>query len=73
MGKRVLDVTTKDWSDREIASFRDKVNLLNYKWEGKCINEDGIIKWFHAHTKVDIELFALQEGYKILKVSRKNK
>jgi len=70
--KKVLDVTTKGWSKEEITNLRIAVNKLNYNWEAKAINGRGEIKWFHAYTKFDIENFAIQEGYKLLKVTRKN-
>lgn len=72
MNKKVLDVTTKGWSKEEITSFAKTVNKLNYRWEAKAVNKNGEIKWFHAFTKFDVEMFALQAGYKLLKVTRKN-
>lgn len=70
--KKVLDVTTKGWSKEELIDFKKTVIKLNYRWEGKAINRIGEIRWFHSYTKADIEIFAIQEGYKILKVTRKN-
>jgi len=72
MKKKALDVTTKGWCKDEIASLRKKVNNLNFRWEAKALNKRGEIKWFHAYTKADVEIFAIQEGYKILRVTRKN-
>ena len=72
MGKKALDVTTKGWSKEHIASIKKKVNELNFRWEAKAVNKRGQIRWFHAYTKADVEIFAIQEGYKILKVTRKN-
>ncbi len=72
MTKKVLDVTTKGWSKEEIASLEKTVNEMNYRWEAKAISKTGKIKWFHAYTKTDVEIIAIQEGYKILKVTRKN-
>ncbi len=70
--KNALDVTTKGWSKEHIASLKKEVNNLKFKWEAKAVNKTGKIKWFHAYTKADVEIFAIQEGYKILKVTRKN-
>ena len=70
--KKVLDVTTKGWSKEAITNFAKTVNKLNYRWEAKTIGKTGKIKWFHAYTKADVEIFSIQEGYKILKVTRKN-
>ena len=70
--KKVLDITTKGWSKEHIASLKKKVNQLNYRWEGKAVSKRGEIKWFLAYTKFDVEMFAIQAGYKLLKVTRKN-
>ena len=69
--KKALDITTKDWSKEHIADLKKTVNKLNFKWEAKAITRDGKIKWFHAYTKTDVEIMAIQLGYKILKVTRK--
>ena len=69
--KHALDVTTKGWSKEQLASLREKVNNLNFRWEAKVLDKRGKIKWFHAYTKADVEIFAIQEGYKILQVTRK--
>ena len=71
MAKKALDVTTKGWSKKDITSLTKKINNLNFRWEAKTIGKTGKIKWFHAYTKFDVEIFAIQEGYKILKVTRK--
>jgi len=70
--KHALDVTTKGWSKEDIGNLKKTMNDLNFKWEAKAIHKTGKIKWFHSYTKVDVELIAIQEGYKILKVTRKN-
>lgn len=70
--KKAIDITTKGWSKEEMASLRIEVNNKNFKWVAKAIDKTGKIKWFYAHTKVDVELFVIQGGYKILKVTRKN-
>ncbi len=70
--KKAIDISTKGWSKEEIESLRIEVNNRNFKWVAKAISKTGKIKWFYAHTKVDVEIFAIQEGYKILKVNRKN-
>lgn len=70
--KKALDVTTKDWSKVDIEYLKKVINEKNFRWEAKAVNKKGEIKWFHAFTKADVEIFALQEGYKILKVNRKN-
>jgi len=70
--KKALDVTTKGWSKNDITSLKKAVNKLNFRWEAKAINRDGKIKWFHAYTKADVEIVAIQGGYKILQVKRKN-
>ena len=69
--KRALDVTTKGWSNDEIASLTKKINELNFRWEVKAVNQSGTIKWFHSYTKVDAEILALQEGYRILEMVKK--
>jgi len=70
MTKHALDVTTKGWSKDDLRSLEKKINEQNFKWVAKAVNETGKIKWFHAYTKADVEIFAIQEGYKILKVTR---
>ena len=55
----------------EITHLKKAVNKLNLRWEAKAVSRRGEIKWFHAYTKFDVEMFAIQEGYKILKVTRK--
>jgi len=72
MRKKALDITTKGWSKEDLRSLERKINEQNFKWVAKAVNEIGKIKWFHAFTKFDVEIFAIQEGYKILKVTRKN-
>lgn len=72
MSKKAIDITTKGWSKDEIAFLGKTINNLNFRWEAKAVNKRGEIKWFHAYTKTDVEIFALQEEYKILKVTRKN-
>ena len=72
MSKKALDVTTKGWSKEDLESLERKIKEQNFKWVAKAINKTGKIKWFHAYTKVDVEIFAIQEGYKILKVTKKN-
>ena len=72
MSKKALDVNTKGWSKEEILSLAKNMKKLNFRWEAKAIDKAGKIKWFHAYTKVDVEILAIQEGYKILKVNRKN-
>ena len=72
MSKKALVVTTKGWSKDEIKSLGKEIKKLNFKWEAKAVSKRGEIKWFHAHTKADVEIFAIQAGYKLLKVTRKN-
>ena len=72
MSKKALDITTKGWSEEDLASLEKKINDQNFKWIAKAINKMGVIKWFHAFTKVDVEIFAIQEGYKILKLTQNN-
>ena len=69
--KKALVVTTKGWSKEQITNLKKSVNKLNFRWEAKAVNKRGEIKWFHAYTKFDVEMFAIQEEYKILKVTRK--
>lgn len=71
MIKKALDVTTKGWSKEDIADLEKVINDKNFRWIGKAINIEGKIKWFHAFTKVDVEIFAIQEGYKILGITKK--
>lgn len=70
MKKKALDITTKGWSKKNIDDLTKVMNEQNFRWEAKAISKRGEIKWFHAFTKVDVEIFAIQEGYKILKVTR---
>ncbi len=72
MTKKALDVTTKGWSKEDIDDLKKVINEKNFRWEAKAINDTGEIKWFHAYTKFDVEIFAIHEGYKILKVTKKN-
>jgi len=70
--KHALDITTKGWSKKNIDDLTKVVNEKNFRWEAKAVSRKGEIKWFHAYTKFDVEMFAIQEGYKLLKVTRKN-
>lgn len=70
--KKALDVTTKGWSKEDIDDLEKVINDKNFRWVAKSVNKKGEIKWFHAFTKFDVELFAIQEGYKILQVTRNN-
>ena len=70
--KKALIVTTKGWSKEDLVNLKKVINKKNFRWEAKAINKLGEIKWFHAYTKADVEIFALQAGYKLLKVNRKN-
>ena len=72
MKKNALDVTTKGWSKEDITDLKKVINEKKFRWEAKAVNQIGTIKWFHAFTKTDVEIFAIQEGYKILQVTRKN-
>jgi len=72
MNKKVLDVTTKGWSKEDLASLKIEIIKKKYRWEAKAVNKKGVIKWFYAYTKADVEIFAIQAGYKLLKVTRKN-
>ena len=71
MSKKALDVTTKGWSEEDITNLKKVINEKKFKWEAKAVNKKGEIKWFHAYTKIDVEIFAIQEGYKILQVTRR--
>lgn len=66
--KKALDVTTKGWSRDELEQFKEKVNDLNYSWEAHVLTKDGKKKFCYFYSKVDLEIMAKQEGYKILKV-----
>jgi len=68
--KKGLHLTTKGWTQEEISSLKEKIKDLNYRWIAKAINGDGVTKWFHAYTKADIEIIAIQMGFKILKVTK---
>lgn len=72
MIKKALDVTTKGWSTEDIDDLKKVINEKNFRWEAKAISKEGKIKWFHAYTKADVEIFVIQSGYKLLKVNRKN-
>jgi len=72
MTKKILDVTTKGWSKKDIDDLKKVMNKKNFRWEAKAINKEGKIKWFHSYTKADVEIVAIHQGYKILKVTRKN-
>ncbi len=66
--KKALDVTTKGWSKNELQQFKQKVNDLNYRWESHILTKNGKKKFCYFRSKVDLEIMAKQEGYKILKV-----
>lgn len=70
MTKKGLDVTTKGWTKEELKSLEKGIKKQNFKWVAKCIDKTGKIKWFHSHTKMDVEILAIQGGYKILKVTQ---
>lgn len=71
MTKKALDITTKGWSKKNIDDLTKVINDKNFRWIAKAINIEGKIKWFHAFTKADVEIFAIQEGYKILGITKK--
>ena len=58
--KKALDVTTKGWSKADITDLKKAVHKLNFRWEAKAISRGGKIKWFHAYTKADVEIVAIQ-------------
>jgi len=72
MSKKALDITTKGWSEKDLTQLKQKVYEQNYRWEAKVETKDGQIKYCYAHTKTDVEIMAIQEGYTILRVTRKN-
>ena len=68
--KKALVVTTKGWSKDELQQFKLKVNNLNFKWEAHVLTKDGKKKFCYFCSKIDLEIMAQQEGYKILKVAK---
>jgi len=69
--KKALDVTTKGWSEKNVHEFKQKVNDLNFTWEAHVLTKNGKKKFCYFYSKVDLEIMARQEGYKILKVTRR--
>lgn len=70
MSKKALDVTTKDWSKKDIDDLKKIIYKKNFRWTAKALHKSGKIKWFHAYTKADVEILAIQEGYVLLKVTK---
>ncbi len=68
--KKALIVTTKGWSKNELQQFKQGVNEQNFRWEAHVLTKDGKKKFCYFRSKVDLEIMAKQEGYKILKVTK---
>ena len=68
--KKLLDVTTKGWSEENIKNLNDKINDQNYRYEAKVITKKGEKKFCYFYTKVDLEIAAIQVGFKILNVKK---
>ena len=75
--KKVLDITTNGWSNKDLAMLQKQVESMNYKWRGKAITQDGTIKYFFSHTKVEAAAVCYEQGWKFLEAKpnylRKNK
>lgn len=71
MSKKALDVTTRGWSKKDITQLTQIVNETNYRWVAKVKTKDDKIKYCHFNSKIDLEIMAIQVGFKILKVARK--
>ena len=68
--KKLLDVTTKGWSEENINKLKDKVDKQNYRYEAKVITKKGEKKFCYFYTKVDLEIAVIQLGLKILNVKK---
>lgn len=66
--KKALDVTTKGWDKNGLQQLKQKINDQNYRWEATILTKEGKKKFCYFRSKVDLEIMAKQEGYKILKV-----
>lgn len=68
--KKALDVTTKGWSIHDLRQLKHQVDNQNYRWQATILTKDDKKKFCYFYSKVDLEIMAKQEGYKILKVKR---
>ena len=68
--KKLLDITTKGWSEKSIKSLNKKVNEQNYQYEAHVVTIQGKKKYCYFYTKVDLEIAVIQLGLKILNVKK---
>ena len=70
--KKVLDVTTKDWSKESVEKLRQSLIAQGMKWKAKLQYPDGKIRWAYCREPdgADIEGMVKQLGVKILSTER---
>ena len=68
--RKLLDVTTKGWSDDAISKLDEKIKSQNYRYRAHVITMNGKKKYCYFYTQVDLEIAVIQMGFKILKVKK---
>lgn len=71
-GKKVLDVTTKDWTPEAIEELRQTLIAQGMKWRAKIQLKDGKIKWVYCREQdgSDISSLCDQMEAKILNTEK---
>ena len=64
--KKILDVTTKGWTDKDIAKLTEKVS--HYKFRVTFELPDGKVKYAYTNEDKTTTDYMKAFGYKILKV-----
>ncbi len=68
--KKALIITAKSWSKEDKILLKQGIDKQNYRWKSDVLTKEGQKKFCYFHSKVDLEIMALQEGFKILKVAK---
>lgn len=68
--KKALIITTKNWSENEIQDLGQVMSNKNYRWRANVLTKDGKKKFCYFYSKIDLEIMAIQVGFKILKVAK---
>ena len=66
--KKLLDVTTKGWSDDNIEKLRQALIKKGVKYKVQILMPNGETKWLYARTTTDVQPYCEQVGAKIVKI-----
>ena len=68
--KKALDIRAKTWSPEEVDELFTKIDSLNFRWKAKVLTKEGNVKYCFSYTKADMEIMAIEQRHKILKVTK---